>query len=86
MQQVADGEMVLVIWHDAKFLPGTYGAEGIRGHHMALFKSLGYFISTDETTTVIAAENNDQDEYRDITLIPTGSIVSIEKLVPSSSM
>jgi len=77
-------EMVLVEWHDAKFFPGTYDDKAIQKHKMALFKSLGYLIARDNITTTIAAEHNDQKEYRDITLIPSGSVISIKKLISSS--
>jgi len=75
-----DKEMVLVEWHDARFFPGTYSEEAIKNHKMALFNSLGFLIKKDKTTTILAAERNDGKEYGDITLIPTGSIVSIKKL------
>ena len=81
-----DKNIVLIEWHDAKFFPGTYKEEAIQEHRMALFKSLGYLIARDNTTTILAAEHNDQEEYRDIILIPSGSVVSIQKLTPSSSM
>ena len=81
-----DKEIVLIEWHDARFFSGTYNEEAIQGHKMALFKSLGYLIARDNITTILAAEHNDQKEYRDITLIPSGSVVSIQKLTPSSSM
>lgn len=73
-------DMVLVEWHDARFFPGTYDEKTIENHKMCLFKSLGYLINEDKITTIIAAEYNDEKEYRDITLIPTGSIISIKKL------
>ncbi len=79
-------EMVLVEWHDARFFPGTYNEKAIQQHRMALFKSLGYLVTRDDTTTVLAAETNDQEEYRDITLIPSGSIISISKLLPRALM
>ena len=79
-------DMVMVKWHDAKFFSGTYNEKAISGHKMAVFESLGYLIAQDGTTTVIAAEHNDQEEYRDVTLIPTGSILSINKLAPSPSV
>ncbi len=74
-------EMVLVEWHDARFFPGTYSKEDSVGHNMCLFKSLGYMISTDSITTRIASEHNNEDEYKDITLIPTGSIVHWRNLI-----
>ena len=48
---------------------------------MCLFNSLGYLIAKTDITTTIAAERNNEGEYRDITLIPTGSIVSIRELI-----
>ena len=75
-------EMVLVEWRDARFFSGTYDEKTIINHKMALFNSLGYLIASDEITTILAAELNNENEYRDITLIPTGSIISIKKLTP----
>ncbi len=79
-------KMVLVKWYDAKFFPGTYSEKTIKNHKMALFNSLGYLITRDKTTTVLAAEYNNEREYRDITLIPTGPIISIKKLTSVSFM
>jgi hypothetical protein len=75
-------KMVLVEWRDARFFPGTYDEKTVKNHKMALFNSLGYLIAKDKITTVLAAELNNENEYRDITLIPTGSIISIKKLIP----
>ena len=72
--------MVRIRWYDAKFCPGTHNEDAIQEHKMAIFESLGYLIHSDEITTIIAAERNDQNEYRDITLIPTGSIISTNSL------
>ena len=79
-----DKEIVLIEWHDAKFFSGTYNDKAIQEHRMALFKSVGYLIAKDNTSTILAAEHNDQEEYRDITLIPSGSVISITKLMPCS--
>jgi hypothetical protein len=79
-------DIVLVKWHDAKFFTGTYNNRAILEHKMALFESIGYLIARDKTTTTIAAEKNDQDEYRDITLIPSGSVISISKLMICSAV
>jgi hypothetical protein len=69
--------MVLVTWVDAKFCQGTHSEQDILAHRMSMFESLGYLISQDKLTTVLACERNNDGEYRDITLIPTGSIQSI---------
>ena len=76
------GDPVQIEWYDARFFPNTYTKEECLEHHMCLFTSLGYLLSQDKITTRIAAEKNNEDEYRDITLIPTGSIVSIVELSP----
>ena len=77
---------VLVKWHDGKFSPGTFTKEEISRLKMAQFESIGYLMSRDTTTTVIAAECNDEGQYRNITLIPSGSILSVQELVASSSV
>lgn len=73
-------KMVLVEWYDARFYQGTYSEKECTKHNMCTFKSLGYLISKDKITTRIAAEINNEGDYRDITLIPTGSIVFIKIL------
>ena len=78
--------MFLIKWYDARFYTGTYMKKECKKHKMCLFESLGYVVYEDKITTCIAAERNDEGQYRDITLIPTGSIVSITKLIPSMSM
>ncbi len=77
-------KMVNVEWHDARFYSGTYTEDVCKQHKMCLFNSIGYLIAKDKITTIIAAERNDEGEYRDITLIPTGSIVSIRELIAGS--
>ena len=76
--------LVQVAWHDAKFFSGARTSADIHTFKMALFESVGYLISQDALTTVIASERNDEDEYRDVTLIPTGSVISVTRLVPSA--
>lgn len=73
-------KMVLIEWRDARFYQGTYSEEESIKHNMCIFKSLGYLISKDKITTHIAAESNNEGDYRDITLIPTGSIISIKEM------
>lgn len=83
---MADRKKVIIKWVDAKFCPGIHSEKDILEHSMSEFESLGYLISETKLTTIIAAERNNDGEYRDITLIPTGSIQSIQDLVPSSAM
>ncbi len=75
---------VNIEWHDARFFPGTYTEDACKQHKMCLFSSIGSLIAKNETTTIIDAERNDEGEYRDITLIPTGPIVSIRELIAGS--
>ena len=79
-------DKLLIRWHDAKFCPGPYKKKDFPNLKMSLFESLGYLIFKDDATTIIAGEYSDDGEYRDITLIPTGSIKSIQKLVTSPSV
>ncbi len=78
--------IVLVRWRDARFYAGTRKKQSISDVRMAVFESVGFLVSRDKTTTIIAAESNDEDEYRDVTLIPTGSIETIRKLSPGSAV
>ena len=77
---------VLIKWRDARFNPGCLTLDAIAELQMATFETIGYLISQDKTTTKIAAELNDEAEYRDISLIPTGSIISIRRLSLASFM
>lgn len=79
-------DIVLVKWYDSKFYPAARKEKEVQDCKMALFESVGYLVSRDGTTTVIAAEHNDEEQYRDITLIPTGSIVSVRRLSTGSSV
>jgi len=78
--------MVAIGWYDARFYPEMCNEEEIDEKKMCLFMSLGYLISTDECVTVLASEMNDEDKFRDITLIPTGSIWSISRLTIGSNI
>lgn len=73
-------KMVLVKWYDARLYPDTYSKEDSIKHNMCIFKSLGYLISENKVTTRIAGESTNEGSYRNIILIPTGSIISIKKL------
>jgi hypothetical protein len=83
---MADKHMVIIKWVDAKFCPGIHSEQDILKHSMSKFKSLGYLISKTGLTTIIAAERNNDSEWRDVTLIPTGSVQAIHNLVPRSAI
>lgn len=73
--------MVLVKWADAKIFPGMHKVEDALNRKMDIFKSLGYLVDRNDEATKIAHEITDSGEYRDILLIPSGSIISVEELV-----
>lgn len=72
--------IVLVQWHDARLYPDMRDEKRIEECRMQLFTSVGYLVRRDDTTTVIAAEQNDEGEYRDILLIPSGAIIAVQEL------
>ncbi len=73
-------EMVVVEWHDARLFPDTYSADETRNLKMQKFETIGYLLLKDSTTTILAFERNNEGQYRDIILIPSGSIGSIQRL------
>ena len=75
--------LVLVKWHDARIYSDARREATIANCRMQLFSTVGYLLRRDKTTTTIAFEYNDEGEYRDVLLIPTGSILSIEYLLIS---
>ncbi len=77
---------VLVHWRDARLFPNTYSLEDACNLEMAEFKTTGYLISRDSTTLRMASECNNEEQYRDVILIPTGSIISIRRLFLGSFM
>ena len=80
------GDSVQIEWRDARYFPNTYTKKACLKLQMCLFKSLGYLLSQDDITTRIAAEKDNEGNYRDITLIPTYSIVSVVELSPRTLM
>ena len=79
METIAD-KMVLVKWVDAKIYPGMHKANEALDRKMDTFESLGFLLSKDDRVTRIAHEVADTGEYRDVLLIPSGSVVSIHQL------
>ena len=79
-----DNKKVLVKWVDAKIYPGMHKVDDALTRKMDIFESLGYLLDRNDEATKIAHEITDTGEYRDILLIPSGSIISIDELVTSS--
>lgn len=71
---------VEVKWYDARLYPNMHTPDEALARKMDIFDSLGYLISKDKITTRVAHEITDSGEYRDILLIPSGSIISIKEL------
>jgi hypothetical protein len=79
-------KMVLVKWYDAKIYPGMHELDKALGRTMDTFESLRYLIEKNDRATIVAHEVTDKGDYRDILLIPSGSIVSIKELITRSSV
>jgi hypothetical protein len=75
---------VIITWRDAKLCRGTYTKDDIAYLRTATFNALGVLVSKDEQTVVLASEFNDEGQFRDVSLIPTGCIISIRRLVLGS--
>jgi len=71
---------VLVHWHDARLFPDTYSIDEVRNLKMQEFETIGYLLLKNPTTTILASERNNEGQYRQIILIPSGSISSIQRL------
>jgi len=81
-----DNSKVVVKWLDAKIYPGMHKSSEALERKMDTFESLGYLIERNDQATIIAHEITGEGEYRDVLLIPSGSVISIHKLVTSSSV
>lgn len=75
-----DNKKVIIKWVDAKIYPGMHSKDEALKRRMNIFETVGYLIKKDNQTTKIAHEIADDDTYRDILLIPSGSIISIQEL------
>jgi hypothetical protein len=79
-------KMVLIKWYDAKIYPGMHELDDALGRTMDMFESLGYLIERNDRATIMAHEVTEKGEYRDVLLIPSGSIISIQELETCSSV
>jgi hypothetical protein len=77
---------VIVRWHDARLFPDTYHPDEIGNLNMSEFTTIGYLLSKDSKTIKLASEHDNDGKYRNIILIPTGSIISIRRLLLGSCM
>jgi len=75
-----DGKKVVVRWYDARIYPNMHTLEEALARKMDIFESLGYLVEQNDEVTKIAHEIADSGEYRDILLIPSGSIISVQEL------
>ena len=86
MTKDIENKRVCIKWMDAKIYPGMHNIDNALMRKMDVFESLGYLIERNDKATKIAHEITDGGEYRDILLIPSGSVISIQELVTSSSV
>ena len=73
-------KMVVVKWPDAKIITGMHNKEEAIARKMDVFESLGWLVEKNKEATKIAHEITDSGEYRDILIIPSGSVISIQEL------
>jgi len=71
---------VAVIWTDARIYPGMHKYDEALSRDMQIFESVGFLVSAGNSVTRIAHERVDDGSYRDILLIPAGTILSIKML------
>ena len=74
------GKKVVVKRVDAKIYPGIHKLNEALNRKMDIFESLGYLVDRNDEATKIAHEMTDNGDYRDILIIPSGSIISIQLL------
>jgi len=76
-----DNTKVAVKWVDAKIYPGMHKPDEALSRQADTFESLGYLIEKNDQIIKIAHEVTGEGEYRDVLLIPSGSVISIYELV-----
>jgi len=75
-------KMLVICWADARIFQGMHKRDEALKLEMEIFNSIGYLVEENDTVTKIAHEITNNGEYRDILLIPTGTIIAIQELVP----
>lgn len=82
---MSNEKMVRIEWWDARLYSGiVYTKEECKNLAMSRFSSLGFLIDQDKKTTIFATEMDEDDDFRDVTVIPTTSIISIQPIVPGT--
>ena len=81
-----ENKKVVIKWRDAKIYPGMHSETEALEREMETFESLGYLLRQDNRATVIAHEITNTGDFRDVLLIPSGSVIAVEELVASSSV
>jgi len=71
----------VVEWRDATLIDGSMKIEDCLEKEMPIYKTFGVLIKKDKTTTRLASEIlKNGIRFRELNLIPTGSIISITSL------
>ncbi len=72
--------IVVVKWYDACLWDRTLTLEECLNIKMPVYKTYGILLRKDETILHIASESSDNGRFRELNLIPTGSVISIKTL------
>jgi len=75
-----NNKKVIVKWIDARLYPGMYKKDEALERKMEIFESVGFLVENSNEVVKIAHEMTDSGEYRDILLIPSGTVISIQEL------
>ena len=79
-----NSKIVVIKWADARIYPGMHTVNEALSREMEIFNSVGYLVVKTDIVTKIAHEITDDGDYRDILLIPSGTIISIQELQESN--
>lgn len=85
LKGIVNNKKVVIKWVDATIYFGVHNMHDALELKMEILETLGFFIEKNDEATVICLEINDRGAYKDILLIPSGSVISIQELEISPS-
>lgn len=74
-----DLKRVAVYWEDACTF-GAWMCDGVEDMHPSAVVTLGWLIRDNEKEVVVAGSMNDMGHYGEVTAIPAGWVLKIERL------
>ena len=81
MMEAMIEKMVLIEWYDACLLSRSMTREDCISEEMPIYKTFGILVKKDKVTVRIASEiTKDGKQFREVSLIPAGSVISITRL------